>query len=145
MTLTQQEIDERLAHMERVRAWVEAAIEDGWTIKPTYKNESMDRAATLVSQEGFKAMALTREPQEETKDDFGNRYPSASLNVWGPDEIGVKHTFPYDWEKLNDNLQLCQYCGETFEGKAYRVAFADRACMTCGPKEQSKLPHNWCD
>ena len=145
MTITQSGLTERWAHMKRVRAWVKAAIEDGWEQKPTYKGyESVERAATL-HKEGFIAMALMREPMEATKNDFGNRYPDAALNVWGPDQMAVKSTFPYDWEGLTYALHACQFCGKTFEGKAFHVQFADRACQSCGPVEQSKLPHNWAD
>ena len=138
-TITQSDLDERLRHMEEVRAWVTAAIVDGWTFEPTYKSEPAGRAVTLDKGD-WKAMAVTREPLEGA-----NRYPDASLIVWGPGEISVRHTFPYDWDKLVENLQVCSFCKKTFVGEPYRVMFADRACQTCGSVEQGKLPHNWAD
>ena len=145
MTITHSDIAERQRYMIRVRAWVKAAVEDGWTIRPAYgEHESVDRAASL-DREGFHAMAVVREPMEATKSNAGNLYPYASLNVWGPGGMCVQHTTVYDWGKLQENLQLCQYCEKMFEGEPYRVAFADRACQTCGPKEQGELPHNWAD
>ncbi len=144
MTITQSDIAARQQHVEAVRAWVKVAIEDGWEQKPTYKGESVERAATL-HKEGFMAMAIMREPMGATGRQTGNRYPNAALNVWGPDKMAVKSTLPYDWEGLMCALHACQFCGKVFEGKAYHVKFADRACQTCGPVEQSKLPPNWAD
>lgn len=139
MALSQRDINERWFFLARVRKWVKEAVADGWVCEPMFKHEAVTRTAKLT-KEGFEASAIMREPEEGR-----NKYPDGSLLVWGPDKMVVEHVYPYNWGLLREALQLCQFCGKTFEGKAFHVAFADRACQLCGPEKQGKLPRNWAD
>ena len=113
---------------EQVKAWVEAAKEDGWERKPTYVDESVDSAATLTKY-GWLVMVLLRDHQ-------------AGISAWTPDKVWVKAPKVYSWDALWVNAQKCMYCGELID-ELYVVAFANRACQKCGQVEQAKLPRGW--
>jgi hypothetical protein len=68
-------------------AYRNAAVHDGWSIRPTYEgHESVERAATL-EKDDFTIMILTRDP---TTSDIGKWKYEASIHIWGPDGLAIK-------------------------------------------------------
>lgn len=131
--------------IEQVRAWVQAAIADGWKAAPTYPagpgrkgGEPVEQAATL-RRDGWVAMAFAR-PQG-----WGLGWnEQAEITVWAPDELQVQVPLVYDWPALEDNATRCQYCGKS--GKTVRISFAGRCCPPCRVEHVARVePPGWCD
>lgn len=121
-----------------VVAWRDAAIADGWEHRPTYgTHESEDRACKLT-KDRFVVQVLTR-----THEKAKRRY-EAQVSAWGPDGLAIRVPDIYDWHAIQSAVMRCNYCGAC-PVETSRVAFAGRACGTCGPQERAKLPRNWAD
>ena len=129
--------------VEDAAAFRDAAVADGWAIKPTYRHEAQHSAATL-ERDGWHMSVLTRTDSEFT---FG---PSSmgSVSLWGPDKLHVETPVAYSMEALEKGLRDCGYCDR--EGvDTFQVAFASRVCAECLP-EQKKIQEwtsatsSWC-
>lgn len=117
---------------EQLLAFKAAALADGWTCKPTYKLESMDRAATL-SREGFLMSIVARDNTESLKSKHAY---DLTLAVWGPDGLAIRPPIAYDWQKIKEALRACNYC-EAKDVDTFRVSFAGRCCAQCLPKQRA--------
>jgi hypothetical protein len=136
---------ERRRMLELVRAWVVAAVADGWSIGPTYRHEPVESAARLDHAAlGLKAAVLTRAAPPFC---CADGTPVVSLNVWDLDNValdhGVPESFRYDRAALLAAKRTCPVCKAT-NVETFRVAFANRACAACLPAERARLERrNW--
>lgn len=126
------------ADLDAVIAWRDAAVADGWDHKPTYSSEAEERAATL-NREGYVAHILTR-----SRSHTGKWLAEAKVSVWGPDGLAIRVPTVYDWSQIKSAVEKCHYCGAQ-PVKTKRVGFAGRACITCAPIEEGKLPRGYYD
>lgn len=108
-------------------AFRDAAVEDGWDIRPTYNSEPEVRAASL-SREGFKMQVISRSLK-----DMKFAY-SASVHIWGPDGLAVTVPDVYDWAAISGAVDKCLECGA--EGEVHRAGFAGRYCAKCLPEQK---------
>jgi len=111
-------------YYEKAVQFREAMVADGWSIKPSFDNESLERATDL-EKEGFKCMILTRTgvcAKYEYRVD---------INIWGPDGLAIIPPEFYDWEKITAGQRRCNYCGKE-NVETHRVGFAGRVCDECG-------------
>lgn len=129
--------------VEDAAAFRDAAVADGWKIKPTYGHEPQHSAATL-ERDGWHMSVLTR---TDSKFLVG---PSSvgSVSLWGPDKMHVKTPDAYSMEALKKGLRNCDHC-ERKNVDTFQVAFAGRCCAECLP-EQKKIQEwvsaasSWC-
>ena len=120
------------AYLEAVQAYRDAAIADGWTSEPTYKDESAHRACKL-HKGGFVMMVLTREHRPG-----GPSAYEVQVHLWGPDGLAIKPEAPYNWDQINEGLRVCDWCGATGV-YTERVGFANRVCARCAPEARRKI------
>lgn len=115
-----------------VIAWREAALADGWTHEPIYKNEAEETAMQL-DKEGFHAQVYLR----ENPSDF-------CLAVWGPDRLAIEPPVVYNFEGIKRLVNVCEKCSK--EGPTVRLAFANRVCPDCRKKfAPTYEAPGWCD
>ena len=107
---------------QEVAAWVQAAQEDGWSVRPTYRNESVKQAAKL-QKDGWEAAIISR-PQSRMLIEH------ADITVWGPDGLQVLVNTPYSWDALVAGLRTCGSCGAT-DVETTQYYFAGRVCLGC--------------
>jgi len=117
---------------QEVQAWVAAAVADGWTVRPAFKTESIERAAAL-EKDGWEARTLSRPPKKHGS-------IQASIHVWGPDKLAIRVSPPYSWEKLVSGLRACDNCKAT-DVETTRYYFAGRVCLEC--REVLKEEPGW--
>lgn len=120
---------------DRICTFRDAAVNDGWSIKPTYGTESVDRASSL-KKDGFVMMIITRETPHKWKYE-------ANISIWGPDGLGIPSPYSYDFDKISKSLTTCPVCkAENVETQ--RFSFAGRCCADCRPKMAAKHEQgNW--
>src|SRR6266478_4034061 len=102
---------------ERVVAFRDAAIADGWSHEPTYGSESEERASRL-NRDGFSMQILTRSRGNEVLDPARGMHRSvhgkwayeAQVNVWGPDGMSIDIGPAYDWEAIKAAVRKCPEC-----------------------------------
>jgi len=118
---------------ERAVAWREAAVADGWSIRPTYeKHEPVERAAQLM-KEGFACQILTRDNSTEKR-----KYAfEATVNVWAPDGMSILVPDVYDWQAIKAAVRTCSACGAS-DVDVHRYSFAGRCCEKCLPELKAK-------
>ena len=128
--------------LEKVISFRDAAIADGWAIKPSYPSESMGRASRL-EKEGFIIQVLSRDNTPESKfppnpnDRVGIKWEyEVDIHIWGPDGLIIREPSSYDWEEIKKGVITCNQCGK--EGKTFRFFFAGRACAECLPALKKK-------
>lgn len=151
---------ERDASVIIAATWRDAAIADGWAMRPTYAGEEMHNACTL-EREGYSAQILTRGnrlPKDE--DDRDSRLGGGEVHCWAPDTLQIKVPLVYPgWQYFLDAVVTCPHChrgpnrwffGST-EGNiapvvTKRYHFAGRACDECRPalRAATETP-GWCD
>ena len=115
------------AFLAAVEAFRDAAVSDGWAIRPTYTSEPQQRASTL-EREGFKMSILTRTRNKEWQKYAFETHACA----WGPDGLALRLHAPYSWEQFKAAMTSCNYCGATGV-QVERVGFAGRCCAACIP------------
>lgn len=116
---------------DRVSEYRDAAVADGWLIKPTYSTEDVNRAATL-EKDGFKMMIITRQlPEGRTKD------YSVSMAVYGPDGLIIEPPKVYSMTEIVRRVNYCKHC-DSHDVKTHRYSFAGRACASCLPGLKNK-------
>lgn len=113
--LTKQEVD----------AWRLAAVEDGWSIEPTYQNEPIEQAAKLC-KDSWAARTISR----PSGSSFPGSKESNSINVWGPDRLQVRPGIPYSMDALVAGLRTCHKCGAQ-DVDTTQYYFAGRVCLEC--------------
>lgn len=109
-----------------VRDWIKAAIADGWSIRPTYEHESVERAARLYKN-GWTAMILMRPPEKSRG--------VIDITVWADDGLVVTVPLVYSWEQLLEGKKKCHYCN-SIGVKTERLGFAGRCCGDCIEKQR---------
>lgn len=111
-------------------AFKEAAVNDGWSIEPTYKKlESVDNAATL-KKDGFRCSILTRK-------NIGSWKFQADVTIWGPDSLQVLAPTVYNWTVIKSGLRRCNNCKKE-DVDVFCVGFAGRVCEECLPSQRKK-------
>lgn len=127
--------------MKGVRQYVSDAVADGWTIEPTYKTESADRAAHL-RRDGFVMSVIAR----DDRDQKGRRYMfSASVSIWGPDGMAIRPPRFYNFDEIKARVRACDHCGAK-DVETVRYSFAGRCCAKCLPEMRAKYEKpGWCD
>ena len=112
---------------ELLEQFIKDAIQDGFSIEPTYGGgESVETAAKL-SKEGFLIHIL-------------NRSNEANITIWGPDDLQIKPPNTYNFNELKARLSRCQECGAK-NVSTQRVSFAGRVCVKCLPNAQKKYEY----
>jgi hypothetical protein len=107
-------------------AYREAAVADGWTIKPTYgEHEPVERAATLT-RDGWHMSILARTGEGKWK-------YTASVHIWAPDGVAIIPPDTYDFEQIKAAERTCMNCKAT-DVDTCRVGFAGRCCEKCLPE-----------
>lgn len=108
-----------------VRAYVAAAVADGWSIEPTYgTSESVDRAAKLT-RDGFVMLTLAREYPA------GSKWAGeARISMWAPDGLAIKPPDTYDWAAIQAGVRHCNWC-DADDVETFRAGFAGRVCQQC--------------
>lgn len=130
--------------VEAVREYVEAAIADGWSARPSYKGEPQESAATL-ERDGFKMHTIARVRTIEPYMRRNTPRYTAEVSIWGPDGAGVEPPPDYSFEAIQAGVRACPECGRTGVDTV-RVAFANRACTDCAPALTAKLcKPGWCN
>lgn len=130
----------------RVCAWRDAAIADGWDHRPTYGNESEERACRLSHPDGWSIQILTRSRGNYVPDPRWPNHPAphgkwtyeAQVNVWGPDGMHVPAGATYDFARMKALLRTCPECKAT-DVETERVGFANRCCAKCAPALRAKI------
>ncbi len=116
----------RLAIIPHALAWRDAAVADGWSMRPTYQQESVERAWRL-ERDGFVVSGITRSPEAE------GDMPTVSIHIWGPDGLVIKAPGVYDFAALVAGTRTCAACGAT-DVDTQRFSFAGRCCAACRPE-----------
>jgi hypothetical protein len=122
--------------LARVRAWVEAAVADGWT-----RTASTGGLCDL-NRGQWSALVITRVLAGFLG--VSPRY-QAIIHLWGPDLLAVDPGEVYDWARLQRGLRHCYACG-AMDVPTQRVGFADRVCAACLPALKARIETpGWCD
>jgi len=132
---------------DRVVAYRDAAIADGWHHEATYGSESEERACRL-RRDGWQMQILTRSRGNYIPDPKWPNHPSphgkyayeAQVSVWGPDGMDVRPGAIYDWESLKAKLRICPNCGAK-DVETERVGFAGRCCAKCLPEQRKQVEY----
>ena len=106
-------------------AFRDAAVRDGWSIRPTYQSLPVENAATL-EKDGYLMQVLTLDQPE------GKWKYRASIHLWGPDGLQIKPSEVYDWSQITAGTRTCSACDAT-DVETKRFSFAGRACKPCLP------------
>jgi hypothetical protein len=114
-------------------AFRDAAVHDGWSIRPTYQSLPVESAATL-EKDDFTMQILTLE-------NAGKFKCRASIYIWAPDRLQITPPETYDWKAITAGQSTCNQCGATaIETK--RFSFAGRACKPCLPGMREKTEYD---
>jgi hypothetical protein len=111
-------------------AYRDAAVQDGWSIRPTYASEPIEGAATL-EKDGFTMQVLALQ-----KTDGKFKY-QASIHIWGPDGLAIKPGETYNWSQITAGQKTCNECGAT-EVEPQQFSFAGRCCKPCLPRARAE-------
>jgi hypothetical protein len=128
---------------EAADAYREAAVADGWSIRPTYDSEPVTSAASL-DKEGFHMSILARINDLKRYPNVKNLY-DIDISIWGPDSLAVEPPKQYYMEAIRKGLRFCGCCGKT-DVDTVRYSFAGRCCKECQPNLRAihEKP-GWCD
>jgi hypothetical protein len=133
--LSEKEIQNKKIEVEKAASFRDAAVLDGWTIKPTYEREPQEYASTL-EKDGFLMMVLSRPPIEYS---HGSYTWDGSVHIFGPDGLAIETPEEYSWEKIKNGLTVCSKCKKI--GKTKRAGFASRVCDSCLPEAKKELEY----
>jgi len=109
-----------------------AAINDGWTCQPLYLSESIDTAAKLT-KDGY-VMYIFRRGLKAG----GDFKWTVTINIWCPEKLHIETPDIYDWERIKDGLNRCDWCTQIVN-ETFRAGFANRVCKSCLPAARQKL------
>jgi hypothetical protein len=129
------------AKLHAAEAFRDAAAADGWSIRPTYGSEGIDRASSLA-RDGFKMSILTR----NNSDRKGGKWKhEAQVSIWGPDGLAIVPPDTYDFAEISARTRRCGYC-KANDVETERVGFAGRCCAKCLPNMRAKIETpGWCN
>lgn len=116
--------------LEKIRAFRDAAVADGWVIEPLYKVESVENAAKLTTGKWVMHVYTRAHTESSMRID-------TSISIWGPDQLQVEPPDVYDMDEIKRRLRRCNYC--TCDNlDVQRVGFAGRCCRECLPAMRKK-------
>jgi hypothetical protein len=130
---------DRLTLIPLAQAYREAAVADGWSVRPTYDgHEAVERAATL-ERDGWVMHIIARTPRDDTE------LPSASVCIWAPDKAQIRPPLTYDFAAMVAATKVCIACKS--EGvETRRLAFASRVCAACEDDyRRTHMGPGWCE
>lgn len=125
------------ANLLAVRAIVAAAVADGWSIRPTYEREPVERAAHL-ERDGFTMSALMRDNTQDAEPHHW-KY-EVDLSLWGPDKLMIPPPETYDsgtFARLIAMLRHCPHC-KAEDVDTFCYSFAGRCCAACLPEMKAE-------
>lgn len=123
----------RLPSIAAALAWRDAAVADGWDVRPTYQHEDVDSAFTL-ERAGWKVSGLARRGAENEPPLGGGE-----ITVWAPDGLQIKVPIVYPGiAELDRMTRWCEHCGRE-DVHTRRVGFAGRVCDDCHPAVQAAV------
>jgi hypothetical protein len=117
--------------IERVRAFVAAAVADGWRREQYFQSEPLERACKLY-RDGFTLSVLMRDGQT------GNYRFQTDIHGWGPDGLSINLPNEYDWHAIQALVTTCNLCNAK-DVKTFRYSFAGRCCESCVPKARAQF------
>lgn len=129
-------VEARKLLIQKALAWREDAMADGWQSAPTYSHEP-EATAFRLTKDGWIAQGLARPAADDS-------VGAGTISCWAPDGMHVPTTEIYDWWRLERAAKTCEFC-HAFPVETKRVAFVNRACLTCEPIESAKLEPNWAE
>lgn len=126
------EAEERNKNIKVAQIWRDAALQDGWTMSPTYAHEDVNRMADLhlalpAVEAGapplqYRAMVQSR-PNEGDPADQNARDVSmgnGDINVWGPDGLTIPVPLIYPGQQyFKDALVTCPHCHRGPNGRYF--------------------------
>lgn len=120
------------SRIPEIRAWIAAAVADGWSHTTYFDSEPIESACRLA-KDGFQVSILTR-----TLKPGGRWKYEAKASMWGPDGLVCgKPGTVYDWEQIKTLPRTCNYC-HAKDVDVQRIGFAGRCCEACLPKERAR-------
>ena len=120
------------AEYDAVVAFRDAALADGWSIEPTYKNGEAAESYGTLFRDGFTMHAKARVK------DVGEKWSyEAEIVLWGPDGLCIPTPRVYSMDTLIKSLRVCPKC-KTEDVETVRYSFAGRCCKACLPEMQRK-------
>lgn len=121
----------KLADLEVVRTWRDAAVADGW--EETDMDNDPRRRRSKLTRDGFVAHTVTR----DNSDKPGAKH-EAKVSVWGPDSLAVSVPTIYSFDALVANTRRCSSCRKR-DVETHRVGFAGRVCVECLPEQRKRV------
>jgi hypothetical protein len=107
---------------EAFPTFIQACLDDGWSIEPTYTSEDVKRAGKL-EKDGFNIQFINRP-------EYRAPMNKPSISIWGPDGLALEVEETYSWENLQKLLRRCAYCNASGV-ETIRIGFAGRCCSDC--------------
>lgn len=114
---------ERTGFVNLARQWALDAVNDGWTVRPTYGDHEPVETAFTLERDGFHISGLARPGTEKS-------LPIAAIHIWGPDKLAIKPPLIYDMEVIRRGAETCSECG-AYPIATECVGFAGRYCGPC--------------
>lgn len=112
-----------------VTEWRNAAVADGWEVRPLYDNEPIESAAKLTREE-FVVHTISRPAVRHWRE-------RADISGWGPDGLSIAIPLPYDMDRIRQALRRCNPCGAQ-DVDTHQYSFAGRCCAECLPAMKRK-------
>lgn len=135
---------DNIDQLKSALAFKQAAVADGWSIKPTYSNhESTDTAATLNHPDGFTMQIYTRDHLPLVPNAI-TRY-EVDISIWGTDTLSIEVPPVYNMQAIRDGMKKCFNCHKIVD-QTFRYSFAGRCCKDCLPRmREIHEKSGWCD
>jgi hypothetical protein len=134
-------IEEFNKEAEPVRAWIKAAVLDGWELSPLYPTtngpgEGEETAAKLTIG-GWVCHAIKRPPGHK-----GTKVGRIDISVWDVEGISVHVPIPYPGlSELALLMKRCHWCHKVSDTTT-RVGFASRSCSECLGKARKEVEYD---
>lgn len=144
-------MNDNKATYDRIIAYRNAMIADGWEMTPNYKGEPLESYAH--GTKGEWVCHVEARDFEQMKVLYPATYRNArpplrymcGVHIWAPDGCCVTPPETYSWGALVAGTRTCAACGKT-DVETHRYSFAGRCCAACLPemRRQHEFP-GWCD
>jgi hypothetical protein len=133
-----------IAEKEAADAYRDAAVANGWSIKPTYEEHEPVTSAASLDKDGFHMSILARTNDLKLYPNVKRLY-DIDISIWGPDGLAINPPLHYDMEAIRKGVRICSHCGKT-DVDTVRYSFAGRCCKECLPAMRAKYEQSgWCD